>query len=137
MVKFENKICPTHSTRIRPYFGEISIPPPPKGDHLSTHHTEPSAPVPPPRCATIADLLNSVFVATQVPIEHPMVLDTLCKTYTVSILHRDTLDINSDSVFPMVTKVIKDHKSLSLADQAAFYDASRGDIDFLFKDTVK
>lgn len=46
-------------------------------------------------------------------------------------------DIESVPVLFMVTKVIENHKILSSADQAAFHNAKRGEIDYLLKGAVK
>lgn len=137
--EFEQKIYLTHSTRVHPFFGELSIPPTLLKDHLRHDPPDiPSSHLPNAllRRASISDPINQVFVSTHKPVEHALDLELIGTSYTLCIGRTSTMDIDSDLVHLTVTKVIKDPNSLFSSDRAPFDGAKKGEIDFLFKHAV-
>lgn len=136
-IEYAGNLYPTHSTRVRPYFGELSIPPPLKDDQLVPDRAQLTEQVAQPRRSPIADLLNPVFITDRVPVDNGLSIDIPGTTLTVSISQVETFDIDSDSVFLTVTKVIKNLKTLSIVDRDSFNEAKRGEVEFLLKEAVK
>ena len=133
---FEGKLYPTQETRFKPFFGEISILPPLKDDQLLRDRPTPSADTSVARRASILDIMNPVFVTSHHPVMHTLDFDITGLSISISVSQLDTLDIDSDSVFLKVTKVIKDHKSLSDEDLKASAVEKREEMDFMLNQAV-
>lgn len=93
-VEYADNLYATHSTRIRPYFGELSIPPPPKDDQLVPDRVQLAEQAAQPRRSPNADLLNPVFITDRVPVDNGLSIDIPGTTLTLSILQVETFDID-------------------------------------------
>lgn len=82
-------------------------------------------------------MLNQVFITDRVSVDSGLSINIPGTTLTVSTLQVKSFDIYSDSVLLTVTKVIKNYKSLSIADNASFNEFKRGEVELLPKDAVK
>lgn len=137
MVELDRKLYPTHHTRVRHFYGELSIPPPLKDDQLLPDRPNTSPEQTVSVRAPISAILNPVFVASHIPEPSNLTFEIPDTSISISIVQPKTLDIDSDSVFLTVTKVIKDYKSLSDVDKKAFDISKREEIDFMLKKAVK
>lgn len=137
MIEFDGKIYPTHESLVRPFFGELSVPPPLKGDQLDHNRPDASSDTTAARRALLSDILNPVLVTSHSPVDTFLDFKIACMTISVSVKQLDTFYINSDSAFLTVTKVIKDYKSLSDADKKSSAISKREEIEFLLKHAVK
>lgn len=137
MVEYYVKLYLIHESLVRPFSGELSVPPPLKGDQLV--HDRPDASLGTTvACRTpLSDILSTGFVASHSPVDIFLDFEISGTTISVSVRQLETLDIDSDSVFLTVTKAIKDHNSLSDADKKAFEISKREEIDFLLKHAVQ
>lgn len=136
-VEYAANLYPNHLNCVRPNFGGLYIPPRLKDDQPLQDRAQLAEQVTEPSRSTIADLLNPVFIMDRVQGNNKLSNDIPGTMLTVSISQVETFDMDSDSVFLTVTKVIKNHKSLSIADKDSFTKAKRSEIEFLLKDAVK
>lgn len=129
-------IYPTHNNGVRPYFGELSIPPPLKENRLvHDHQASPTKPTPPThaRRATISDILNPVFISTHQPYQHKRILDNPDTTFLIAFVQTNTMDLDCNLVYFTVTKKVNSMKKLQQAHQEAFAKSKSGEIYFLLK----
>lgn len=100
---------PTHNNRVRPYYSELSIPPPLNENQLAHYHqaspTEPTPPTP-ARRATISEILNPVFISRHKPYKHTLILDIPDTTFSIAFVQTKTMDLYSDLVYLTATKKV-------------------------------
>lgn len=136
MIEFREKLYPTHAARVRPYFGELSVPPFLRGDRLLQDRPHTTSSQVTHRRAPISDTIDTVLMAPHTPKKTPSAVATPGPLYSISVSTLRTFDVDADSVFLTVTKAIKDHSSLFEADEKSFTIATRCEIDFLVKKAV-
>lgn len=95
--------------------------------HLTHDH-----PVSTPKIA-VSDVLNAIFVATVDVPKKAFAFNISGTCSSISIGHRETLDIDSDFVCLTVTKVFKNHKPISPTDLSTFGKGKLEEINFLLK----
>lgn len=111
MVELEGRFYPTHSTRVRLYFGEISIPPQIMGEQLLYGRPDPLPPDSTSLCSNIGP--NQIFVTSHRTVNRNLLFVIYDMTQSLSLSPLNTFEMDSDSIFLAVTKVVKDEKSHS------------------------
>lgn len=133
MVELYGKAFPTHETRVLPYSRELWISPTINDDHLHHGRMEPALAAVVQCRAPISTLLNSFFSSSHNSVVQVVLVEISGTSYKISISMFDVFDINSESVFPTVTKIIKDPTTLSETNQEAFNVSKRNELDFPLK----
>lgn len=119
-VSYDGKMFPTYENRIRPYFGELSIPPELHDEQQREDPPTTDAETPTPRRIPLSDPLNPVFaVSGQHSEENFQMLPVASTSYCLIILNFKTFQIDSDEVFLTVTRTIKGKEQLSETDHTA------------------
>lgn len=106
-VEYAGNLYRTYSNRVRPYIGELSIPPHLKDNQLVSDLAQLAEKVTQPRRFPIADVLNPVFIVNRVPVDNGLYIDIHGTTLTVSISQVKKFDVASNSVFLTVLNVLK------------------------------
>ena len=154
-VQFENKTYPTHENRVRPFFGNVSLPPDLKNDDPQSHGTmdkpddltnlneqQPPENSNPElgttnRPTAISELINGTFLVSN-PVEDnnasTIVTDDNAILLNTGPTTRGVID--STEVFHTEIQHVPKLNSLNTVDQEAFRKAMKEEIEFLLKNTV-
>lgn len=123
-VIFKGKPNKTHSNLVQSYFAELSTPLLYMDDR---HICDQLVSVTPSNfclCTTTSDLLSPVLATSRATKDDHFSINTPDRTVSFTVTNFDTFDIDSDSVFLAVNKIIKDLKSLSANDRKLFPEAN-------------
>lgn len=112
MIEYKNTF-PIHSNQARPFFAEMSLAPPLKGDQLLPGRPEPLLQVNEQRRDPIADILSPLFLSSNVPVTLSLYFEIPGTKVSIYISESYTFTIHSDSIFCTATKVFKDLKAFS------------------------
>lgn len=132
-ILLEQQNYPNHDTQFRPFFAEIAIPPAMKRDQfvqdlpitqaLTVTRTQIRAMI------SIAAFFKPFFVSIHKQVNHISDTELPVTSYKLCIYQTKRMDINSDSVYFIVAKLVKDEPTMTQDDEDALEVAKRGEVE--------